>query len=187
MDEQKRKAFYHEDFYGQWEILPLTAKHFCLKQMSDINDFSQEHQAENGSFTDVFLREDSPHGIEELGMHQEQLHKALAFLPPYDAVETGYGDYRIEPKATFGRGNGREQNVFWSVNESCVVNAIWLDMDIVPELVDIWRNILMALGKMAPVMLADWGLGLCADLTDTTDIDAYIKEKLDVHEKWLNS
>ena len=112
MDKQKRIAFFHEDDYCQREILPLTAKNFCLKQMGEINDFSQEHQLESGLFTDIFIRENTPHGIEELGLCSEQLNAALNFLPLYDLVETGYSSYREESEATCGRGNGYEQNIF---------------------------------------------------------------------------
>ena len=28
-----RTAYFHEDDYCQWEILPLTAKEYCLKEM----------------------------------------------------------------------------------------------------------------------------------------------------------
>lgn len=93
MDKQKRIAFFHEDDYCQREILPLTAKNFCLKQMGEINNFSQEHQLESGLFTDIFIRENTPHGIEELGLRSEQLNAVLSFLPPYDLVETGYSSY----------------------------------------------------------------------------------------------
>lgn len=177
MDKQKRIAFFHEDDYCQKEILPLTAKNYCLQQMGEINDFAQEHQSGDGSFTDIFIRENTSHGIEELGLRSEQLNAALSFLPPYDLVETGYSNYREESKATYGRGNGEEENIFWSVNESGVVNAIWLDMDIAPVSMDMWRKSLISLGKIAPVLLVDWICGLCVDLTDPSNIEEYIKEE----------
>lgn len=177
MDKQKRIAFYHEDDYCQWEILPLTIKGFCLKQMGEIDNFSKEHQLKSGIFTDIFMWEDSPHGIEELDLRPEQLDEILSFLPPYGLVETGYSSYREESKATFGRGNGFGQNVFWSVNESGIVNALWLDMTIAPNTKDLWRIVLIALGKMTPVLLADWGWSLCVDLANPIDVEKYIIEK----------
>lgn len=177
MDKQKRIAFFHEDDYCQKEILPLTAKNFCLKQMGEINDFSQEHQLESGLFTDIFIRENSPHGIEELGLCSEQLNVALSFLPPYDLVETGYSSYREKSEATYGRGNGYEQNIFWSINETGVVNAILLDIGIASVTMDMWRKVLISLGKIAPVLLADWNCSLCVDLTNPSNIEEYIKEK----------
>ncbi len=177
MDKQKRIAFFHEDDYCQKEILPLTAKNFCLKQMGEINDFSQEHQLESGLFTDIFIRENSPHGIEELGLCSEQLNVALSFLPPYDLVETGYSSYREKSETTYGRGNGYEQNIFWSINETGVVNAIWLDIGIASVTMDMWRKVLISLGKIAPVLLADWNCSLYVDLTNPSNIEKYIKEK----------
>ena len=177
MNKQKRIAFYHEDDYCQKEILPLTAKDFCLKQMGEINDFSQEHQLGSGFFTDIFIREETPHGIDELGLRSEQLNETLNFLPLYDLVETGYSSYREESKATYGRGKGYGQNIFWAVNESGIVNAIWLDMEIASITVDMWRKVLLSLGKIAPVLLADWSWSLCVDLTNSSNIEEYIEEK----------
>lgn len=177
MGKQKRIAFFHEDDYCQTEILPLAAKNFCLKQMNEIDDFSQEHQLESGLFTDIFIRENTPHGIEELGLRPKQLNEALNFLPSYDLVETGYSSYREESEATFGRGNGYGQNFFWSINESGVVNAIWLDIEVAPITMDMWRKSLISLGETAPVLLADWNCSLCVDLTNSSDIEEYIKEK----------
>lgn len=177
MDKQKRIVFYHEDDYCQTEILPLTTKNFCLKQMEKIDDFSQEHQSESGGFSDIFIREETPHGIEELNLRSEQLNEALNFLPAYDLVETGYSNCREESKATFCRGKGYEQNIFWSVNESGIVNAIWVDMEIAPISVDMWRSALLSLGKLVPVLLADWSWSLCADLTNPLNVEEYLKEK----------
>lgn len=55
MDKQKRIAFFHEDDYCQWEILPLTAKGFYMKQMGEIDDFAEEHQLASGVYTDMFV------------------------------------------------------------------------------------------------------------------------------------
>lgn len=110
-DKQSRIAFFHEDDYCQCEILPLIAKGFCMKQMGKIEDFAQEHQA-NFGFTDIVVRDDSPHKIEELALHAEQLHEALCFLPPYDRVETGYSSCRKECKSTYCRGEGPEEMYF---------------------------------------------------------------------------
>ena len=176
MDKQIRIAFYHEDDYCQKEILPLTATNYCINQMNEINDFSQEHQSECGGFSDIFIREETPHGIDELGLRTEQLNEALHFLPAYDLVETGYSSCREESKTTFCRGKGYEQNIFWSVNEFGIVNALWLDMEIAPITVDMWRRVLISLGKIAPVLLADWSWSLCVDLTNPSNIEEYIKE-----------
>ena len=66
MDKQERIAFFHEDDYCQREILPLAAKSFCLRQIKEINDFSQMHRAANGLYTDIYIREKPTHVIEEL-------------------------------------------------------------------------------------------------------------------------
>ncbi len=178
MDKQNRTAFFHEDDYCQWEILPLTSQEFCMRQMGEIDDFAKDHQTDGG-FTDIFVREDGPHKMEKLALTSEQLHKALCFLQPYDRVETGYSSYRKELKAAHGRGEGPEENVFWSVNDTGQVTALWLDLCIVPENQDLWRSILTALGKLAPLLLADWNWSRCVDLTKPKEIEEYIEEQLE--------
>ena len=172
-----RTAFFHEDDYCQWEILPLTAKAYCLKEMGEIDEFAEAHQAGTG-FTDLYIRDDSPHSIEELSLHSKQLDEALSFLPAYDRVETGYSSYREELKSTHGRGEGAQQNVFWSVDETGRVNALWLELWITPEAKDLWRRILITLGQVAPVLLADWGWSQCVDLTSPREIEQYVADKV---------
>lgn len=59
-----RTAFFHEDDYFQWEILPLAAKAYCQKEMGLISDFAEEHRAGAG-YTAMYIRGDSPRGMEE--------------------------------------------------------------------------------------------------------------------------
>ncbi len=180
MDTQNRIAFFHEDDYCQWQILPLTSRGFCLRQMGKIDDFAKEHQAGSGfGFTDLFVREDSPHGMEELALRSEQLNETLQFLPPYARVETGYSSCRRELKAAHARGEGAGQNVFWSVDDAGVITALWLDLCITPETKELWGSILTALGKLAPLLLADWGWSCCVDLTSADEINRYVEDSAD--------
>ncbi len=178
MDKQNRIAFFHEDDYCQWEILPLTSGEFCMRQMGKIDDSAKDHQTDGG-FTDIFVRESSPHGIEELALRSEQLHEALRFLPPYDRVETGYASSRRELKAACGRGKGAGENVFWSVDDAGRINALWLDLCITQETKERWQNVLTALGKLAPLLLADWGWSCCVDLTSAGEISRYVEDSAD--------
>lgn len=173
-----RTVFFHEDDYCQLEILPLTARGFCLKEIANIGDFSKNHQADFG-FTDVYLLEDSAHKLVELALRPEQLDTALSFLPSYDRVETGYASQRVECTETHAKGNGRGQTVFWSVDKDGLVDAIWLDLWITPETKERWRDILTALGQLAPVLLADWCLPCCVNLTSAEEIYRYIKRNAD--------
>lgn len=84
-----RTAFFHEDDYCHLQILPLTDKAYCLKEMGKIKEFAEEHSA-GIIFTDIYLRCVSPNSIEELSLCSKNLNESLSFLPPYDLVETGY-------------------------------------------------------------------------------------------------
>ena len=174
-----RTAFFHKDNYCVWEILPLAANEFCLKEMDKIDDFV-EKQRVGGGFTDLYVREDNSHKMEELPLRSEQLDAACSFLSSYDRVETGCSSYRKECKATYGRGEGPGQNIFWSVNGEGLVNAIWLDLWIRPETKEQWKNILIVLGHFAPVLLVDWGWRRYVDLTSVEDITRYVEDKANV-------
>lgn len=63
------------------------------------------------------------------------------------------------------------------MNEIGVVNAIWLDLEITPETKELWLNILTALGRLAPVLLADWSWDCCVDLTSVQEINGYAEDK----------
>lgn len=171
-------AYFHEDDYCQLEVLPLTAKAYCLKEMGQIEAFVGKLQDEGAGFSDIYLRGDSPHSMEELSLRSQQLDEALSFLPSYDRVETGYSSYREELKSTYGRGAGPEQNVFWSVEKVGLVNALWLDLWISPEIKELWQRTLTALGQLAPVLLADWGWERCVDLTSPQEIQQYVTDKV---------
>lgn len=171
-----RSAFFHEDDYCQIEILPVTAKDFCIKEMSKINDFIDKRSEKNG-IKKMYLRNKSPKTIKDLNLSSKKLAEDLNFLKPYDKVETGYSSYREECKNVYARGEKEDINVFWSVDEKEIVKAIWLDMWITPENNKLWNKILCALGKLGSVMLADWEEHICLDITSQENINKYVERK----------
>ena len=128
-----RKIYFHEDDYCQLEVLPLSAEQFCRREMGEIETLLQ------------------------LNLRPEQLTAALDFLPAYDLVETGYSSYREECQSTQARGLNEELAVFWSVDEAGLVEAIWLAFWVEPQEANAARQLLTALGHLAPLLLADWG------------------------------
>ena len=172
-----RTVYFHEDDYCQCEVLPLAAKEYCLREMGDIDAFAEEHK-EGQFYTDIYMREDSPHTLRELALRSQQFASALEFLPAFDRVETGYSSYREECEATCARGFSNELAVFWETNEEGFVTALWLVIWVKAENADTVRRIYTALGSLAPLLLADWNLNACVDLTDTVAIEKYLQEQL---------
>ena len=169
-----RTAYFHEDDYCQCEVLPLAAKAYCLHEMGEINDFSEEHR-EEAFFTDIYLRGDSPQTLGELNLRSEQFAAVLDFLPAFDRVETGYSSYREECKNTCARGLSNELAVFWNIDGEGFVKALWLVICLNYENFDTVRRIYTALGSLAPLLLADWNRTACVDLTDPAAIEKYLQ------------
>ena len=172
-----RTVYFHEDDYCQWEILPLAGKEYCLREMDAIDDFAEEH-GEGQFFSDIYLRGESPRTLRELKLRPGQLAAALDFLPAFDRVEMGYSSYQEECIGTCARGLSNELAVFWDVDEEGFVKALWLVIWIKAESADTARRIYTALGRLAPLLLADWNWSACVDLTDPAAIEKYIRERL---------
>lgn len=172
-----RTVYFHEDDYCQCEALPPSAKEYCLREMGEIDAFAEEHR--DGQFyTDIYLREDSRHTLRELNLRSEQLAAALDFLPAFDRVETGYSSYREECKSTFARGLSDDLAVFWDTDEEGFVKALWTVIWVNDQSLDTARQVYTALGSFVPLLLADWSAGACVDLTDTAEIEDYLKAVL---------
>lgn len=161
-----RTAFFHKDDYCQYEILPLTARDFCLEEMAKITAFEKEHRIQSGPYTfytDIYVRGANSHSVEELLLHPEQLDDALAFLPAFDVVETGYSSYHRRLTTARCRGSSSGIRVFWSFDNKGFVNSIWLDLNIGPETIEESKCVLNALGCLAPLLLADWNSHECVN------------------------
>ncbi len=170
----KRTVYFHEDDYCQTEILPLSAKKFCLKQIGEIDDFADKHSEEFG-FSDIYVRNESPHSIKEAEISQKKIAEVLYFLPEFDEVDSEYLRWIEDSEPVFSRGIDNNTAVFWEKDVNGIISAMWLGIYIVPENRDIWRRILNVLGNTAPLLLMDWNAEICVDLTNAEEIENYIK------------
>ena len=170
----KRSVYFHEDDYCQIEILPLSAEKFCLKQIGEIFGLTEKNNEEYG-FSDMYIRSESPHSIQEAEISDEKISEILYFLPEFDEVTSEYLCWIEDSKPVFSRGIDNDTAVFWEKNENGIISAMWLGMYIVPENCHTWQKILTVLGNTAPLMLADWNAGICIDLTNAKEIENYIR------------
>ncbi|MDE6425689.1 MAG: hypothetical protein K2K89_06095 [Ruminococcus sp.] len=170
----KRSVYFHEDDYRQIEILPLSAEKFCLKQIGEIFGLTEKHNEEYG-FSDMYIRNENPHSIREVGISHEKISEVLDFLPEFDEVTSEYLCWIEDSKPVFSMGIDNDTAVFWEKDENDIISAMWLGMYIVPENCHTWQKILTVLGNTAPLMLADWNAGICIDLTNAREIENYIR------------
>lgn len=72
-------AFFHEDDYCQVEVLPSTARGYCLAEMGRIDEFADAHQ-DGAGWTAMYVRGESPQPLASLGITLEELGAAVAPL-----------------------------------------------------------------------------------------------------------
>lgn len=169
-----RTIHFYEDDFGRCEILSLTAQKQCLEQMKQICGFDEEHRTPYG-FTDVYVIDHSKmQPLSSLGLTQERIADALAFLPPFDQI-ISHSCYfpGIEMQA---RGT-KQIALFWQADPAGLIKDLWLKPCWTRGESDqqLLERILKTLGALAPVLLADWERLCCVDLTQEEALDRYLQ------------
>lgn len=162
-----REAYYHEDDFCQVELLPLDSLQHCLTQMGELQAFADAHRSGAG-WTDMHVREEASSKLSALGITGEQLRLAVQeVLPPYDAVFTGYGSYRVECRNVLAFGGADTQTLFAGLDDDGIVADLWCS-DAMPEL--------SRLPLLASLLLADWNAGFACPLADQALFARYLRE-----------
>ena len=162
-----REAYYHEDDCCMIELLPLGNLQHCLTQMGEQQAFADAHRSGAG-WTDMFVPEAPPSQMRVLGLTADRLRLALAeALPPYDAVYTGYGSYRVECKNVLAFGGDKTATLFAGLDDQGIVCDLWCS-DGMPQL--------LLLPLKEQLLLADWGAGFACPLADGELFPRYLQE-----------
>ena len=162
-----REAYFHEDDEGQVQLLPLDNLQHCQAQMGQQRAFADAHQSGAG-WTEMYVREAAPSTLGALGITGEQLRLAVReVLPPYDAVFTGYGSYRVQCKNLLAFGGDNTETLFAGIDEHGIVVELWCS-DGMPEL--------LRLPLPEQLLLADWNAGLACPLSDHALFARYLQE-----------
>ena len=181
MPDVMNEVYFHEDDYCQQELLPLAAMEFCRQQITEIDDFSAAHQAPGGmGWTDMFMREESPESLINLGISVATLRDTLtAYLPEIPVVCTGYGSHQEICKHTIGFG----------FDAACVVYAEWKNEDVVtniwtglftPDAAELRRAVdsLQLLGRRYPLLYVDWAWSFATALDQSSSLMDRIASKV---------
>ncbi len=163
-----REAYFHEDDYCQIEVLPIEALKFCQMQIEEITNFSKKHQSGAG-WDDMFLREDSPRKLSELGITLAEIRKSLSGkCPEYDAVYTGYSSVRDLCSNVHAFGEDEQAIIFVEIDENEAVVSIWCS--------DASRELYL-LPKINHLLLVDWGWKFVSPLSEKSRIEDYIVKR----------
>ena len=162
-----REAYFHEDDEGQVQLLPLDNLQHCQAQMGQQQAFADAHQSGTG-WSEMYVREAPPSKLVALGITAQQLRLAvMEVLPPYDAVFTGYGSYRVECRKVLAFGGDKTETLFAGLDEQGMVVELWCS-DGMPEL--------LRLPLQEQLLLADWNAGLACPLSDRELFARYLQE-----------
>ena len=170
-------TYFHEDDYGQIEILPSENYSFCCKQAGLIDKFAEEHRVGAG-YTDMYVRESNPVPLREMGLTCLELEEVLRPLLPYsDKVYTGYSSYCELCEDTHGFVFNENVSLFYAFSGD-VIRDIWLQLTPdVEEEACLAKKMLGAIGCLGDFIIADWSWGAVEKLSDAVAVDNYLQEK----------
>ena len=181
----QRSVYFHEDDYGQIEVLPVNNWGFCARQIGEINTFSEQHRAPGGmGWTDVYVQREEPAKLASLTLDADAVSRALSQdLQNFDRVTTGYSSHVEECKSTLAFGSDRDCVIFISTNEAQAVSNIWLGLGGPGEAERAaLLSALRSLSAFSSLLLVDWAWGRLFLLDDENAISQYLVER-EVHIK----
>lgn len=169
-------AFFHEDDYCQVEVLPASARGYCLTEMGHIDEFAADHW-DGAGFTDTYVRGQPPVPLASLGTTLADWELALEpLVARFSQVLTGYSSYREPCSSVVGWGFGDGQAVFASVGAGGLVGPVWLSLDgVTAERVELWCTLLRSLPRADQLLVADWNSSQVVPLADESGLAAYLR------------
>ena len=173
-------VYFHEDDYCQVEVLPATARSYCLAEMGHIGEFA-DAQWDGTGFTDIYVRGEPPQPLASLGITLAELRSAIKpLLPQFTQVQTGYSSHREPCASVAAWGFDDGQAVFAGVGKGGVIGPIWLSLNLLPdERVGLWCRVFGSLPRAMELLIADWSTGQVVALTDETRLVAYLLNESD--------
>jgi hypothetical protein len=169
-------AFFHEDDYCQVEVLPASARDYCLAEMGRIDEFAAAHWDGVG-FTAMYARGEPAVPLASLGTSLTEWDSALGPLAPrFTQVLTGYSSHREPCSSVVGWGFSDGEAVFAAIGEGNGVGPVWLSLDgVTAERVGVWSHLLRSLPHAEELLLADWNASQVVLLADEPALEAYLR------------
>jgi hypothetical protein len=167
-----RIRYFHEDDYCQQEFLPLSSWDHCASQVMDIDAFSEAHRTEHG-WTDLYIRSDAPHSVEELDIAASDIGAAVqSVLPPFAKVTTGYSSHVEDCPRVQAFGFEHGLTLFIEVGTRGCVSTLWLDpWGLAATEIDGVVGVLGALPRCSDLLFVDWA---CSRLFKASDRQAWV-------------
>jgi hypothetical protein len=171
----RRTAWFHEDLFGQLELLPVENLDWCLGETRRIAEFSAAHRAEIG-WTDIYLRPPAPVPLSTRGITAAALRDAVApHAPPYDAVTTGYSTHVEEARNVAAYGSAAHLTLFAAQRDGIVSDVFFILGPRDAEEVARATAMLAALSQWS-LLLVDWDSLDVMRLEDADALRAYLSQ-----------
>ena len=152
-----KELFFHEDFYCQVELLPVSAVQHCDDEMKKVDEFSAAHW-DGTAWTKIYLRDNHSAHLRSLGIRiQDIADKLDLILERVEAIFTGYSTYSEQCKETRGWVFPNGCGLLADYRSDGVVQHIWLVKE-PPDITSLesFKNAVEILGGCGGFVIADW-------------------------------
>lgn len=170
-------AYFHEDDFGQVEILPLDAARWCRAEMARIGDFADAHLAPGGlGYTAMYVRGEEPAKLRDLGLALDAVEACIGpALRRAHTVLTGYSTLREPCARTRGYVLADYAALYVGWDEHGYVEQIFYVDGVVPDALRApFVDALLAMGVLARLVLVDWNQSVIVDLSDAAAVRAWV-------------
>ena len=174
------ELYFHEDFYCQVELLPMSALESSTSEMGEIDAFSEAHW-DGHSWTALHIREDQTQHLLSLAVSIDAVAALLdPILEPVTHVYTGFGTHKELCKNTRAWTLPCETALLADFNATGAVEHLWLvNEPPEPDNVQQLWNALKSLSQSGDYFIADWNLSIAVPLADDEMLMRYLVGSLD--------
>ncbi len=175
-----KELYFHEDFYCQVELLPVSAVQHCTEEMSESDAFSDAHW--NGTaWTALYLRDDHSTYLRSLGIRIRDIAAKLdSMLEPVETIFTGYSTYREQCSNTRGWVFPCKSALLADYAADEVVQNLWMvnDHPYVRSLGK-FKEVIGVLNEYSQFVIADWNKSIMVPTEDDDILRQYFMGLID--------
>jgi hypothetical protein len=169
------ELYFHEDFYCQVELLPMSALDSSTSEMGEIDAFSNAHWDGN-AWTALHVRQDQSQHLLSLAISIDAVAALLdPILEPVTDIYTGFGSYKELCENTRAWTLPCETALLADFNAAGLVEHLWL-VNEPPEphsVQQLW-NALKALSQSGDYFIADWNRTIAVPLANDEMLMRYL-------------
>ena len=175
-----KELYFHEDFYCQVELLPMSALESSVGEMKEIEAFSEEHW-DGTAWTALYVRSDNSQHLKSLAIPIESVAAKLdSILEPVAEIYTGYSTYRERCNNTRAWVLPCGTGLLADFDQTGIIAHLWIVKEPpVAENVEQFLQALRALGEYGDFFIADWNKEIAVPCRDQDKLLRYLSGSTD--------